>query len=139
MYATRLPKNYRLVFDILMRSGLGTHRATKEVIDEAKRLSPQIGDTTVYRALMRLRDLGLVREVNIPGGNCATYEPMGPPHAHFRCGICKTITDVEYVLPDRTVRKLAKRYAIDIEDTLLSLRGTCAQCRWAHSACELYQ
>lgn len=125
----RLPKNYRLVLEILMRSGLGTHRSTKGVIEEAKRLSPKIGDTTVYRALIRLRDLALIREVNVPGADCATYEPMGPAHAHFRCATCKIITDVDYVVPRSAVRGIAERYDLDIQTALLTLGGSCANCR----------
>ena len=73
-----LTKNHQLVLEIVRESGFGHHRCASDIFAEAKRRRPSIGHTTIYRSLARLRDLRLVREVVLPHGNSATYEPMGP-------------------------------------------------------------
>ena len=123
-----LAKNYRLVHEIVLEQGPGVHLTMGDVHQLARRKKRTIGFTTVYRALTRLRDLGLVSEIVLPGAGSAYYEPMGDSHAHFRCDACGKVDDVEYVPPKRSVQELARRYGIEIRETLLSLHGLCKGC-----------
>lgn len=125
---TLLPKNYQLVMEIIHESGHGMHRSMNDIYVEAMRRRPGIGNTTVYRALLRLCREGLVREVLVPGMDSATYEPMGPPHAHFRCLGCKVVTDVEYTLPKRSLDALADSYRFKILAETVTLEGYCSAC-----------
>lgn len=129
-----LAKNYRLVYDIVREQGHGTHLAMSDVFTLAKARQPGIGFTTVYRALARLRDRGLVSEILVPGADSAYYEPAGEAHAHFRCDVCGTVDDVDYRLPQRVVNELAKRSGVEISDVLLSLHGRCSACRERQTA-----
>src|SRR5579864_7056882 len=70
-----LPKNYRLIYEIVEEGGIGCHLTHSEIYAKARKRRPGIGFSTVYRGLERLRDLGLVSEVNVPGGGAAAYEP----------------------------------------------------------------
>jgi Fe2+ or Zn2+ uptake regulation protein len=58
-----LTKNYRLVHEIVREQARGTHLAPADVFALAKAKQKGIGVTTVYRALARLRELGLVSEI----------------------------------------------------------------------------
>jgi len=123
-----LPKNYRLIYDIVEESGVGRHLTTSEIYAEALRRRPGIGFSTVYRGLERLRDLGLVSELNVPGADAATYEPAGSRHAHFRCSACGVIEDVDYAIAPTTIKQLALQHGFKIESESVAFEGRCAAC-----------
>lgn len=123
-----LPKNYQLIFDIVEESGVGRHLTPSDIYAKARRRQAGIGFSTVYRGLERLRDLGLVAELHVPGVDAATYEPAGPRHAHFRCSKCGAIEDVAYAIPARTLRTLAQEHGFEIDGERVSFEGRCARC-----------
>ena len=123
-----LPKNYQLIYEIVEDSGIGCHLTPSEIYAKALKRRPGIGFSTVYRGLERLRDLGLVSELFVPGVDAATYEPSGPPHAHFRCRTCGQIEDVGYSIPARTIKTLALQHGFNIESERVTLEGRCAVC-----------
>ena len=86
--AAALSKKHRLIFEIVREQGIGRHLGMADIFNLAKARQPGIGFTTVYRALVRLRNLNLVSEIALPGADCAYYESAGQPHAHFRCAVC---------------------------------------------------
>lgn len=123
-----LPKNYRLIYEIVEESGTGRHLTHSEIYAKARKRRPGIGFSTVYRGLERLRDLGLVSEVNVPGGGAAAYEPSGPRHAHFQCSECGAIEDVAYTIPARTIKTLASQHGFTIDCERVTFEGRCAAC-----------
>lgn len=123
-----LPKNYQLIYEIVHESGPGKHLTPSDIYAKARKRSPGIGFATIYRGLERLRDLGLVSELYVPGFDAATYEPSGPQHAHFRCRECGTIEDVAYAIPVRTVKALASQTGFTIESESVTFEGRCAAC-----------
>ncbi len=125
---TKLPKNYRLIYDIVEESGLGRHLTPAQIYAKARRRRPGIGFSTVYRGLERLRELGLVSELHVPGALAATFEPAGPRHAHFRCSECGEIEDVEYAIPSRTIKALALEHGFEIDGERVTFEGRCAPC-----------
>ena len=125
---SKLPKNYQLIYDIVERSGLGRHLTPSEIYTKALKRRPGIGFSTVYRGLERLRDLGLVSELHVPGAEAATYEPAGPKHAHFRCSECGEIEDVAYAIPPRALNTLTRQHGFTIESERVTFEGRCATC-----------
>jgi Fur family transcriptional regulator, ferric uptake regulator len=123
-----LPKNYRLIYDLVQESGRGRHLTPAEIHAQALARRPGIGLTTVYRGLERLRDLGLIAEVSIPGAAATTYEPAGPRHAHFHCSACDTVRDVAFALPARTIATLASQQSFTIDSESITFEGRCARC-----------
>jgi Fur family ferric uptake transcriptional regulator len=126
--ARPLPKNYQFIYEIVEASGIGRHLTPSEIYAKALKRQPGIGFSTVYRGLVRLRDLGLVSELYVPGVDGATYEPSGPRHAHFRCSDCGEIEDVAYVIPGRTIRALALQHGFTIAGERVAFEGRCAAC-----------
>jgi Fe2+ or Zn2+ uptake regulation protein len=123
-----LPKNYQLIYKIVQDSGIGRHLTSAEIYAKATKRRPGIGFSTVYRGLERLRDLGLVSELYLPGADAATYEPSGPRHAHFRCRKCGEIEDVPYAVPPRTLKALAQRHGFKVESERVTFEGRCVDC-----------
>jgi Fe2+ or Zn2+ uptake regulation protein len=126
--AARLPTNHRLVHEIVSDLAPGVHATVGEVFARARARRPRIGFSTVYRALARLRDLGLVAEVRVPGRGPAVYEPARPGHAHFLCDRCGEVDDVDYALPPAVLDEIARRCGQDVAGAFLTLHGTCARC-----------
>jgi Fe2+ or Zn2+ uptake regulation protein len=126
-----LPANYQLVYDVLREAGPGVHLTTNDAYSRARARRPAIGISTVYRGIQRLRDMGLIDEIVVPGESAAVYEPVAAPHAHFRCDRCGRVDDVAYNVPRRTIESLAKHMDARITDTIVTLRGICHNCRTA--------
>lgn len=126
--ARALPKNYQLIYDIVEASGIGRHLTPAQIYTKALKRRPGIGFSTVYRGLERLRDLGFVSELRVPGVEAATYEPSGPRHAHFRCSECGEIEDVAYAIPPRTLKALALEHGFTIDSERVTFEGRCADC-----------
>lgn len=125
----RLPKNYQIVHDVVSAQAPGRHAAAHEIHAEAKRRQPTIGYSTVYRALDRLRDAGLVHEVRVPGTASALYEPSRHGHAHFLCTGCGRVQDVDYAVPAADLSALDAAHGIAIADVSLTFNGLCPRCR----------
>ena len=123
-----LPKNYQLIYDIVEQSGIGRHLTPSDIYAKARKRRTGIGFSTIYRGLERLRDLGLVSELHVPGTDAATYEPSGPRHAHFRCSQCGAIEDVGYAVPARTLKALAQQHGFTIKSERVTFEGRCAAC-----------
>jgi Fe2+ or Zn2+ uptake regulation protein len=123
-----LPPNYRTVLDVVEEAGRGGHVTAQDIWVRARTLQPRIGFATVHRGLARLLELGAVMKIDVPGGASAVYEPAASPHAHFRCAGCGAITDLEYAVPPRTVRRLAERHGVAIESEAVTFTGRCANC-----------
>lgn len=124
-----LSKNHRVVYDILNEHGAGTHLTMAQLYELARERRPGIGFTTVYRGVTRLRDLGLVAEIVIPGADSAVYEPASHPHAHFRCTQCGRVDDVQYTLPVSATSELSAENGFHVDSIELSLHGRCHSCR----------
>lgn len=124
----KLPKNYQLIHEIVEASGIGCHLTPAEIYAKALERRPGIGFSTVYRALGRLRKLGLVSQVSVPGVESAAYEPSGSRHAHFRCSECGEIEDVAYAIPTRTIKALALHHGFKIQSERVTFEGRCAAC-----------
>ncbi len=125
----RLPKNYKLVYDIICGAGHGAHFTMSDVFAQAKRRRPNIGFTTVYRGIQRLRLLGCIDEIDLPGTDSSVYELKSEPHAHFRCERCGKVEDVPFALSARTIGTLAARTGATIDAAAVTLSGTCRSCQ----------
>ena len=128
--AWHLPKNYELVYEIVREQGAaGAHVRIGDLYTRARERQPGIGFATVYRAVIRLRDLHLLEEVHVPGVGGAFYEPSGKKHGHFVCELCGAVSDVALVISPRALQIAAQRLEADVSDADVTLRGRCKDCR----------
>jgi len=106
-----------------------------DVFAQTSARRPGIGYSTVYRGLVRLREIGMISEIVVPGAVAATYEPAAERHAHFLCTGCNAIEDVDYVVPTRVLRSVADKSGFDVAAGTVTFEGLCRDCRaGAHSA-----
>lgn len=123
-----LSTRHRLIFEIVREQGIGRHLGMADIFNLAKQRHPGIGFTTVYRALVRLRNLNLISEIALPGADCAYYAPAGEPHAHFRCTVCGSISDVAYAVPEPALDRISAELGVTIVNATVAIAGRCAKC-----------
>lgn len=124
----KLPKNTRLVLDVVGSQPLGQHVPAHEVYAAARRRQASIGVSTVYRALERLCVAGLVHAVRVPGAASVLYEPARISHAHFLCVSCGGVADIDYDVPAGDIAGLNARHGLAIRSTALTFSGLCGRC-----------
>lgn len=100
-----------------------------EVFARARKLKPGLGHSTVYRALDRLCELGLILEVHVPGMNAALYESARSNHAHFLCRGCGALEDMEFDVPADEIGSSVAARGGEVNEISLMVHGRCAACR----------
>lgn len=102
----------------------------REIHAELRADGREVGVATVYRALERLDELGLVQRLDT-GEGTVRYEPADPSgehHHHLVCDGCGSVSPFEDEQLERAIRRLARRldYRVGAHDVVL--RGRCPAC-----------
>lgn len=106
-------------------SASGRPLSHAEVLDEAKKLSPNLGIATVYRTVKSLLEEGFLQVVEVPG-ETARYELRGlPHHHHFHCRVCGRVYDL-HTCPGRIDTLAPAGYRVESHE--LTLIGVCPKC-----------
>ena len=109
--------------------GMKGHHSLEEIYQKVHQRVPSIGQTTVYRTIKLLCDIGLVEELLV-GDGFARYEVVTSKqhHDHLVCKHCgKT---VEFNLPEVEIiqQELAEQHGFKLVDHHHILLGICADC-----------
>jgi Fur family transcriptional regulator, ferric uptake regulator len=110
----------------------GHHVTAPELLAEIRRTDPEFQESSTYRTLNRLVELGLLRQLHLgPGG--AIYHLGTEPHHHLVCVHCGQVTHVPPA-PFRSLRtRLERDHGFHIDADHSSSSGTCATC-WSTRA-----
>jgi len=105
------------------------HLTAADIFDRVKQSYPYVDISTVYRTLAVLKDLRLISETHMGGGD-ATFEWVGAErHHHLVCRGCDGVTELDHhyleELGARIVRELAFRPALDH----FAIFGLCRSCQ----------
>ena len=117
----RLTRERQLLLDILSESA---HLDAEEIYRKAQKTLPQIGLATVYRTLSLLKELGVVRTIDL-GENHSHFELCADEHVHFVCTVCGRVTDVP--MPS-ALRSAARKRGFDVRRAKLEMFGVCDAC-----------
>lgn len=103
-------------------SGERCHLTADEILGRVN----GIGAATVYRALDRLTELGLVRRLSL-GGKSAVYEFARQAHMHLVCERCGRVCDVpaDFSGMAREAARLCGHQVLRSEATAF---GVCREC-----------
>ncbi len=105
------------------------HNSLEDIYQKVSQKVPSIGQTTVYRTIKLLCEVGLAEELQI-GDGFARYEPVTTKqhHDHLICKGCgKTI---EFSSPEieKLQNELASEYKFNLIDHHHILIGMCEDC-----------
>lgn len=120
---SRLTRQRQLILDILKKDF--SHPSAEDIYAKVRQKLPKISLATVYRNLNFLVNMGLAREIVIPGG-ANRFDGHMKDHDHFVCNVCKKIYNVpKYPLEKSYLPN--KDYQIG--NFKLDLFGVCAACK----------
>jgi len=105
-----------------------------ELYDLGRKAHAGLGLVTVYRALEKLEELGLVQRVHQPDG-CHMY--LRATHQHEHLLLCTGCGRAEYFSGDDLnglMQVIARQSGFDIREHWLQLFGLCATCQAAAAA-----
>ena len=110
------------------RDGLRRGLRPEDIIREVRARQPEVAESTVYRALAALEDLGVVEHVHL-GHGPSTYHLTGQAHQHLVCRQCGRVVEV----PDSEFADLSERlsagYGFEIDPRHFAILGRCRHCR----------
>jgi Fur family peroxide stress response transcriptional regulator len=123
--ARRTTRQLGLVLEAVRASGV-EHPTAERIFERVRRTLPRISLGTVYRNLQRLAEEGRIGVTHLEG-RVARYDPTPAPHAHFVCGTCGGIDDLEAPPPAEGL-SAARRAGHLVTSHALVIHGRCRAC-----------
>ena len=102
-----------------------------EIGDELRAGDARVGLASVYRALERLHELGLVTRIDV-GDGTARYERAhrdGAHHHHVVCRDCGSVEAFDDAPLERAIEQLAAGLPVAVDGHDVVLHGRCPRCR----------
>ncbi len=105
------------------------HSSADDVYQRAVSEAPQLNPSTVYRTLTQLRDLGLVSQTDLGGGERTYAWRSGNPHHHLVCVQCGTVTVLphDFLAAFETSLRDSFQFHADLDHW--AVYGHCQRCR----------
>lgn len=139
MYFEKLIKNSGYKFTRQIQFVLKTlieskiHLTAEDIYRIVKK--DNVGLATVYRSLNKLKQLNIIKEININGINYYEMKIFSgnPLHIHFKCSKCNSIIDINNKLLNLEFLKLNSNIEneknLSIFDTDILFTGICDKCK----------
>ena len=110
----RMTRPRRMVIDALVQ-GPGHHMTAADIVAAVRADDPEFYESTVYRTLDLLLELGIVERVQLgPGG--AVFHLPHRPHHHLVCERCGDVLEIPADLARRPRRPTPRRARIPSAD-----------------------
>ncbi|MDA1256601.1 MAG: Fur family transcriptional regulator [Chloroflexi bacterium] len=104
------------------------HLSATAVIEQVRRDSPHVNESTVYRTLGALRDSRLISETTFGHGEVA-YEWLGErPHHHLVCNSCGAVDELSDEIVAGFAEQLSRTHGFVADLQHLAVPGVCAKC-----------
>jgi Fe2+ or Zn2+ uptake regulation protein len=102
------------------------HLTAAELLAAVRGDDPDFYESTVYRTLDRLVELGVVERVQL-GATGAVFHLAQQPHHHLVCESCGSVTHAPATAVGGLAAKVRRDHGFELTRSL-SLTGTCADC-----------
>lgn len=103
------------------------HPSAQKIYREVKKIYPTVSLTTVYKTTKILKEVGLIRELNL--SNIQTrYDPNITPHAHLICLRCRRISDWTDPIIKKLMEKISAATRFIPEEPNFAVYGICSTC-----------
>lgn len=121
----RLTPQRELVLAAVERLG---HATPDEVFAEVRTHSDAINQSTVYRTLELLDELGLIHHAHLSDRAPTYHSTAGHEHSHLVCRGCRRVISVERTDMEQALGPLAARHGFAPDYGHLAVFGTCQDC-----------
>jgi Fur family ferric uptake transcriptional regulator len=125
----RVTTGLRAIVELLATSD--DHLTAVDIVEEVQRRHPAVHVSTVYRALERLSEAGMVVHLHV-GHGPTVYHLADDYHGHLVCRRCGAVIDVPTAVIQPVARRVARDYGFALEAGHLALGGLCADCTAGH-------
>ena len=138
-----MEKGYRtrqrdLILQFLMQHG-DAHLCAEDLVEYLRQQGSPVGRATIYRALERLVNDGVVRKYPVEGAG-ACYQYVGRQdcrnHFHLKCTCCGALYHVECDYLDTVQRHIYEHHRFSIDQTKTVFYGICADCAQKEEICK---
>lgn len=123
----RITSTRRATVEALLASP-DRHTSAEEIVDAVRRRHADVAESTIYRTLATLEDLGVVTHMHLDHGP-ATFHLSDHEHRHLVCRECRAIIEVPATVFAAVSDEIERAYGFVIEDEHFAVRGVCRECR----------
>ena len=117
---------------VILEAFLGAegHLSIDDILREAKKIDPGIGQATVFRTIRLITSAGLAREALQEDG-ARTFEHLAdhPHHDHLLCVGCGKIIEFLSPLIEQEQQRIFVRYGFEPRGHMMELLGLCPECQ----------
>jgi Fe2+ or Zn2+ uptake regulation protein len=122
----------RLIAERLIEiAARGEDFTTDDLWQELRQVEPKMGRATVFRAVEKLVDMGLLDRIEFADGTHRYRVCGGTHHHHLTCTHCHRVVEIDICLPQEQLAVIGEQTNFDIEGHTLSVFGRCEDCRLA--------
>ncbi len=108
-------------------------QSVADIVSQLKKKHINYHRSTLFRAINRLKEKGLIKELIINNEKKFYESATIPHHHHLICYQCKKIVDVDLDQKEKFIFNLSKliqeKYCFRIKDHLLEFYGLCKNCQ----------
>jgi Fur family ferric uptake transcriptional regulator len=122
----RVTASRRAVIDAMLGSP-SHHMTAADVVDAVRADDPDFHESTVYRTLERLTDLGVIARIQIAPGAAVFHLSVGR-HQHLVCDRCGKVAEAPADLLDDVATRLRRDHGFVLDPGATPLHGLCAAC-----------
>ena len=116
----------RATVEALLAGG-DRHLSAEDVVATVRGRHPEVAESTVYRTLSTLEELGVVAHVHL-GHGPATFHLTGDAHRHLVCRRCSTVVEVPADRFADLIAGLRDDYGFSVSSDHFALWGLCRDC-----------
>lgn len=128
VYQTRQQKAVQKLFSAQPDECL----TAEEAYDQLIQTGMEVGKTTVYRAIARLQEQGLLRRYSPHDSSEAAryqYSPCQDSHMHIRCMECGVLEHLHCAEVESFSAHLACHHGFTLDESRTMLYGLCKACQ----------
>jgi len=108
---------------------LDGHASAESVHERIAAGNPRIHLSTVYRTLEKLRDLGILSQIDL-GRHSVEFETVGDrPHHHLVCRSCGRVIDLDHSYLEVLDDPIRRDFGFEPILCHFAIFGLCRQCR----------
>lgn len=117
----------RATIEVLL-GGEHRHLSADDVAAEVRARLPDVAESTIYRTLATLEELGVLTHVHL-GHGPSTFHLTDQPHRHLVCGSCQAVIEVPRDDFGELNHHLEQAYGFSISNEHFAVVGKCRGCR----------
>jgi Fe2+ or Zn2+ uptake regulation protein len=117
----------RATIRVLLNTGQ-SHLSAEDIVSQVKLQHPDVAESTIYRNLATLEELGVVEHVHL-GHGPSTYHLTEDGHQHLLCERCGKVIEVPEETFAPLAEQLATTYGFRIHPRHFAIMGLCRRCQ----------